>query len=655
MIWADIYSERHRKEKNKRFVSNEKKEEFAMNKKVKGMSGMVARVMAVVMFMMSFAGIGSNHAVKAAEHVLQNPKAVHDSSMDAGQRVTYDTIFFGSYPQTEVKSTDPVYSKLRTASGWNYCGDIVLDGAKYRRLKKSEVSGHNRRYSLEAEKYDRQTGCFTIEKVDPGVGPDGCYHWEDDETYHYFRFEPIRWRVLDTDGSKALVLSDVAMEQQILLSSGQANSLEWFNRYKMQIWYSWDNSLMRSWLNSYGPSQNLYGVNCEADGQRSFYNVAFSSSEQGSILDTNLINNGWKTVNDEIGNRQVTNGGVNTTDKVFLLSVDDICGKYGFSGAFDYGDEAKTLGITDYALATGVFVDNKYWEKSYNTWSALWGLRTPADGSNDTYGGSGFVSIDENGEIKLFRVNGIIRGYGFYNYEGMAVRPALTLDLSSQNYTYAGTYCTDGTYCNAGGNALSEMDPAMTTTPVETQKPSVTAKPETTEMPAPTLKPTATPTIAPTVKPTIAPTIKPTITPTVKPSITPTVIPSATPVVPMATPTPSPVPGGDMENEDIKDTVISGVTYSVKGTSFVVSKVPNQKSVTTQKEICINGIMYKVTGFGKNLFRKHKKVREVHIDVTYIKKFGRHTFDGLMNCRILLRGDRKKVRKMLRLLRSYGI
>lgn len=39
--------------------------------------------------------------VEAAE-VLNNPRIVKDDSMEAGQKVTWDCVYFGSYPQTEV-------------------------------------------------------------------------------------------------------------------------------------------------------------------------------------------------------------------------------------------------------------------------------------------------------------------------------------------------------------------------------------------------------------------------------------------------------------------------------------------------------------------------------------------------------------------------
>lgn len=47
-----------------------------------------------------------------AETTLQNPRIVKDSSMDAGQKVTWDCVWFGSYPQSEVTAEDgAIYTK----------------------------------------------------------------------------------------------------------------------------------------------------------------------------------------------------------------------------------------------------------------------------------------------------------------------------------------------------------------------------------------------------------------------------------------------------------------------------------------------------------------------------------------------------------------
>ena len=47
-------------------------------------------------------GKESNLGEVKAAITLKNPKIVADSSMEAGQKVTWDCIWFGTYPQSEV-------------------------------------------------------------------------------------------------------------------------------------------------------------------------------------------------------------------------------------------------------------------------------------------------------------------------------------------------------------------------------------------------------------------------------------------------------------------------------------------------------------------------------------------------------------------------
>ena len=103
---------------------------------------------------------------EAAETTLKNPRIVPDDSMEAGQKVTWDCVWFGSYPQAEVIPSgaeytaldeslrqggdvivsDSIYADLQSASEWDMNNDIVLDGEKYRRIKKEDAtsSGNGR-------------------------------------------------------------------------------------------------------------------------------------------------------------------------------------------------------------------------------------------------------------------------------------------------------------------------------------------------------------------------------------------------------------------------------------------------------------------------------------------------------------------------------
>ena len=73
---------------------------------------------------------------------LNNPRTVADSSMNAKQKVTWDCVWFGAYPQSEVTSGD-IYNKLKNATGWDENNDIVIDGNKYRRLKGEDATYYN--------------------------------------------------------------------------------------------------------------------------------------------------------------------------------------------------------------------------------------------------------------------------------------------------------------------------------------------------------------------------------------------------------------------------------------------------------------------------------------------------------------------------------
>lgn len=279
---------------------------------------------------------------------LANPRIVTDRNMKSGQKVTWDCVWFGSYPQAEVISTamkenysaigssclleddlfvdDAVYTALQSAADWDDNGDITLNGERYRRTKKADAS-----YSKNGKNYH--------------------YKWSDSSTYHYFKYQPIKWRVLSTDGSKTLLLADKVLDSRQYDSRGGD--------------VTWEISTIRSWLNGYNSSSNSYTKNYGI----SFIDNAFTAEEQGVILDTAVVND-----NHLQGN---TNGGNDTTDKVFLLSQSDVyfseaARSYGFITA-DADDEARQAMGSTYAKAMGAYYDNRpYWRGK-----CLWWLRSP--------------------------------------------------------------------------------------------------------------------------------------------------------------------------------------------------------------------------------------------------------------------------------------
>ena len=338
---------------------------------------------------------------KAASVTLQNPRIVEDYSMEAGQKVTWDCIWFGSYPQREVvanaESYDAIFKgyhnpqtdiiedgvlfrKLETASGWRN-NEIVLDGNKYRRMKQEDAT-----YS-----YSR-----AVE----------MYRWNDSISWHYFRYEPIKWRVLSTVGNQAFLQADLALDNQM------------YNNNFTSV--TWETSSMRSWLNGYGPEKNELNMDYGSD---SFLQDAFTSAQRQAIYATEVEN----TDNLEYG----TEGGNNTTDKIFLLSEQEVYGtkasSYGFAESYDTYDEARRRKSSTYAKAKGVW--SQYGGAGYDG-NCGWWLRTPGNLTNTTM------------RVQYY---GYVGRQGFYvHYDNNGVSPVLNLNLSfSDLWSYAGTVCSD--------------------------------------------------------------------------------------------------------------------------------------------------------------------------------------------------------------------
>lgn len=415
-------------------------------------------------------------AAAADAVTLSNPRIVPDDTMEAGQKVTWDCVWFGSYPQAEVITTamgsnytaigsaylqegdlivdDAAYAALESATGWDANGDITVNGSRYRRLQKSDAT-----YATS--------------------GSSPFYNWSDSSSYHYFKYQPVKWRVLSTDGNQALLLSDVALDDQ------QYNT-EWTDT-------TWETSTLRSWLNGYGASSN----NQSRDySDKNFMDSAFSSEEQAAIINTPVENADNLTYG--------TEGGSDTTDKLFCLSESEVYGMgkaagYGFALSESTYDEARRAGSSTYAKAMGAWWDisTKY---EGNSW---WWLRSPG------YNSYNAMNVDYNGYVN-YSGNIVI-------YRNNGVRAALNLNLLSPNlYSYAGTVCSDGTDTEVGGQG--------------SPNPSPSASPEASPSVSPSMSPSASPEASPSVSPSVLPSASPETSPLVSPGTQPEASPSPSPV-----------------------------------------------------------------------------------------------------------------------------
>lgn len=359
--------------------------------------------------------------VNAAENI-SNPRIVKDSSMDAGQKVTWDCVYFGSYPQSEITSKDgSIYNTLKNATGWDENNDITIGRTKYRRLKGEDATY----YSSNEE---------------------GQYNWNGSyKTYHYFKYEPIKWRVLNRNGNDVLLLADVALDDQ------KYNINDSF----LLADVTWETSSIRSWLNGYVASANQPGIDYS---RKNFINSAFTSTQRNAIKTTSVVNNN----NIYYG----TAGGKNTSDKVFLLSESEV---YNTDTAAGYGfvkddtrDEARRSQCSTYAYAMGTrrtYYDTDAEYTKYNG-DVCWRLRSPGDNRTS------MVEVLSGGWVNKFG------NYVVNVYDG--VRPALHLNLSSSNlYSYAGTVCSDAMKNGESGtdNPVKPSEPDESDTPNQPTQP----------------------------------------------------------------------------------------------------------------------------------------------------------------------------------------
>ncbi|MCR4687507.1 MAG: DUF6273 domain-containing protein [Lachnospiraceae bacterium] len=114
----------------------------------------------------------------------------------------------------------------------------------------------------------------------------GAYDQDGDDTNGA---EPIEWEVLEVSGNRALLISKYVLDAKA------------YNEEYVEI--TWENCTLRSWLNG------------------EFYDIAFNGDEQSKIAEVTLSN----PDNEYYG----AEGGNDTNDKVFLLSMEEILKYYG--------------------------------------------------------------------------------------------------------------------------------------------------------------------------------------------------------------------------------------------------------------------------------------------------------------------------------------
>ena len=247
---------------------------------------------------------------KQTEYKVSSPRV---EKTPGKQKVTYDIIEFGSYPQSEV--TGEALTEEITGAEYDEYGDCVAGENKYRRV---EIKGNK-----------------------------GSNETEENAEYRYFKYEPVEWRVLKVSEGYAYMLSDKVIDAQ------------WYDASHS----SWNTSLIRYWLNGYKDmGLEIYNY------PKSMLETAFSDDEMKAmeLKDGEYI---------DIANNNSQNKETNykfCDDRLFLLETYELKNEdYGFITYDTIADNARKIEITDYAYLKKVIyrVDNEernaiWWTKT---------------------------------------------------------------------------------------------------------------------------------------------------------------------------------------------------------------------------------------------------------------------------------------------------
>ena len=266
-------------------------------------------------------------------------------------------IYFGSYPQTKVTDNDitkalekmleRIYDRKKkeyiakwpTSSdfaGWTAYGyyisgsvsnfmwyiDKEYNGEKYRGVYFTSY----RPYYTTASSSDKNSN-----QDDNGYKTSSGY---------WFKYEPIKWTILNETDSKALILAELALDSQQYYRSNYSGVQTRNGRSVSANDYV--ESDIRKWLND------------------TFYNTAFNDLQK-ALIETTALDNKTTGYNTNTYNSNQTN----TNDKVFLLSYQDVTSLH-FNSSI-----ARQKQSTDYAKSQGCckYNGNGYW--------CYWWLRSP--------------------------------------------------------------------------------------------------------------------------------------------------------------------------------------------------------------------------------------------------------------------------------------
>ena len=275
-------------------------------------------------------------------------------------------IYFGHWPQTREKDEN-VVAKLNEMAGtppsprdnkgnpfnWEshegatymWQKIVIYNGTKYLGVQMNDYRASGV-YSLRS--YIMENGYFTSE-------------------VYWFKYEPIKWRILTTSGNSAYIMSDIALDSFSIQPNRKGEIRD---------------GLYADYNNSPGVPDGTYANNWEYSFIRSwlnetFYNAVFNGLQKEIIQTTHLDNTARSSnpndypkyygYGENAGKNKFADQCKDTDDKIFLPSLRDITTTaYGFKKDVRAEDSARNLQATDFAKLHGAPMNTN--DKKYVTW-----------------------------------------------------------------------------------------------------------------------------------------------------------------------------------------------------------------------------------------------------------------------------------------------
>lgn len=230
----------------------------------------------------------------------------------------------GDYPKYALDSNDNNWLHYENAEDIWY-KDVIYNGVKYRGIARNTT---------------RWLGSGT-----------NCRSWSNGNGYggsiYWFRFEPIKWRILTTNDNSAFLMSELALDfwkpQLNYTTTNTAISYNADNGVPEGTYANnWEYTFIRKWLNE------------------TFYNDVFNDLQK-EIIKITLVDNSERSCNPnnypnyyKDGKNNYAEQANDTNDKIFLLSLQEVTTEaYGFSKGMG-NDPARALGTTDFARFQGL-------------------------------------------------------------------------------------------------------------------------------------------------------------------------------------------------------------------------------------------------------------------------------------------------------------